>query len=291
VLPSVNPGPLKTMCFAPLTDSNIETLNATAGHCGDAEDGRVWKALCCSFQNSTRDCIAMKLHQSQDIAFIQQFLEKIWPVLREDCLTEARDMQLAFGNDALLWMASDRIDVAILVMDMRGQTLRINLAAKELLDTGAVLRQEKGGIVASNEVDTHELLNAVAACTQTDAPARDEEILFLEGGPHGTRVPVSLSRYYHAGEPTDRVVARLPMPPDPARIEVLGRKLGLTPSEARVAVLMQSGLTNREAACRAGLKEQTFNTYAKRVLGKLNVAGRAEMAQLLTWQAAGRRIA
>jgi DNA-binding CsgD family transcriptional regulator len=80
----------------------------------------------------------------------------------------------------------------------------------------------------------------------------------------------------------------LPMPPNPERVELLGRKLGLTPAEARVAVLMQSGLTNREAAYRAGLKEQTFNTYAKRVLCKLNVTGRTEMAQLLTWQAAGR---
>lgn len=93
------------------------------------------------------------------------------------------------------------------------------------------------------------------------------------------------------GQPTDLIVAMLPMPPNPERIELLGIKLGLTPAEARVAVLMQSGLTNREAAFRAGLKEQTFNTYAKRVLSKLHVTGRTQMAQLLTWQSVGKRSA
>jgi DNA-binding CsgD family transcriptional regulator len=79
----------------------------------------------------------------------------------------------------------------------------------------------------------------------------------------------------------------LPSPPDLRRIEVLARELGLTQAEARVAALLQLGLSNREAAQIAGLTEHTVNTYTKRVLGKLRVNSRAEMAHLLTWQAQG----
>ena len=89
----------------------------------------------------------------------------------------------------------------------------------------------------------------------------------------------------HEGEATRFVVVTVPQPPDPARIEALARQLGLTRAEARVAQLMQLGLSNRNAAKIAGVSEATFATYAKRALSKLDVQGRAEMAQLLTWQA------
>ena len=41
----------------------------------------------------------------------------------------------------------------------------------------------------------------------------------------------------------------------------------------------------------AGLTEQSLCTYAKRVLNKLNVTSRAEVAQMLTWQAQGGPVA
>ena len=70
----------------------------------------------------------------------------------------------------------------------------------------------------------------------------------------------------------------------------LARAGGLTHAEARVAALLQMGLSNKDAAKAAGLKEQSVSTYAKRALSKLNVTSRAEMAQMLTWQAAGGKL-
>ena len=61
--------------------------------------------------------------------------------------------------------------------------------------------------------------------------------------------------------------------------------MGLTPAEARVAALIREGHSNKQAAEIAGLTVETFNTYAKRVLSKMNVTCRSEMAQMLTWQA------
>ena len=290
-LPESGPGELREFSSVALDERDIQALDATVGSQGAPSERGGWKAFSCRFQDGSTDRIALQLDPAQDAVFTRNFLEKIWPVLREDCLAEAGDMQITFGNEALLWMISDRIDVAVLVLDSRSRMLRINSAARELLDAGRVLRRGRGGVFGHDEKESHRFRSAVLACARAEKPAEGETILFLQGDPHGIRVPVSLSRYYHQGEPTDLVVVMLPMPPDPARVEMLGRKMGLSPSEARVAALMQTGLTNREAASRAGLKEQTFNTYAKRVMNKLQVHGRTEMAQLLTWQAAGRRIA
>lgn len=291
VVPSLDPGKLKNFTLGTLNGEDIAALNVAAGIGEISTEDLVWVSFTGSYQNGASDQIALLLKRDQEITFIQKFLENLWSVLREDCLTESRDMQMTFGDDALLWMISDRIDVAVLVLDARGRMLRVNLAAKEILDTGNILRRGKGGVFAQNEEESKKFRSAVASCALADDPGEGETILFLESGQHGIRVPVSLSRFYYLGKPSDLVVAMLPMPPDPARVEMMGREMGLSSSEARVAALMQSGLTNREAACQAGLKEQTFNTYAKRVLSKLNVNGRTEMAQLLTWQAAGRRIA
>jgi DNA-binding NarL/FixJ family response regulator len=82
----------------------------------------------------------------------------------------------------------------------------------------------------------------------------------------------------------------MPQPPDSRRVEMLARAGGLTAAEARIAALLQMGLSNKDVATTTGLKEQSVSTYTKRVLSKLNVSSRAEMAQLLTWQAAGGRL-
>jgi len=291
VIPSSDPGKLKKFVQNAIAEEDTAALNAAAGIDCESTEGLVWIGFSGEFQNGTCDRVALLLKNDQEITFIRKFLENIWPVLREDCLAESRDMQMPFGDDALLWMISDKIDVAVLVLDARGRMLRVNMAAKEILDTGDIIHRGKGGVFARNEEESRKFRSAVASCALADDPGEGETILFLESGHQGIRVPVSLSRFYYQGKPSDLVVAMLPMPPDPARVEMMGRKMGLSSSEARVAALMQSGLTNREAASQAGLKEQTFNTYAKRVLSKLNVNGRTEMAQLLTWQAAGRRIA
>ena len=98
---------------------------------------------------------------------------------------------------------------------------------------------------------------------------------------------MTLSRYIHDSVPTRYVVVTVPRPPERVVIETLAGQMGLTASEAKVASLMQTGLSNKQAAELAGFTDQTFNTYSKRVLNKLNVSCRAELARLLTWQANG----
>lgn len=250
--------------------------------------GQGWALFSCCFQDGSEDLIALRLEDGPHDAHCGDILQAIWPVLREDALRELTGETQAAVTSALLWTISKKTDAAVLVLDGAGTLLHCNESARDMLDGGALLNDSGGRLSCASAGETAGFYAAVAECARTrrgPGSGPHELILFLEDRISGIRLPVSLTRYRCAGADQPLVVAILPRQPDRSRIEMLAQKMGLSPSEARVAALIQLGLSNREAAHIAGLKEQTFNTYAKRVLAKMQVAGRAEMAQRLTWQA------
>lgn len=258
----------------------------------DLAAGRGWTLFSCSFEDGSEDLIALKLEGGPHDAHCSDILQAIWPVLREDSLRELAGETQAAVTSALLWTISKKTDSAVLVLDGEGTLLHCNESGRDMLDGGALLSDGSGRLSCASPGETAGFYAAVAECARSQRGGGGssgqhprELILFLEERDSGMRLPVSLTRYRCAGADMPLVVAILPRQPDRTRIEMLAQKMGLSPSEARVAALIQLGLSNREAAHIAGLKEQTFNTYAKRVLAKLQSAGRAEMAQRLTWQA------
>lgn len=251
---------------------------------GATPAGHRWRGFSCAIQGGLEDRVALELEQDIDVSLVRNFLEKIWPVLREDCLREVQSRtEPPRESDPLFWMLLNRMDIALVILDGRALMYRVNVAGRRLLEEETVLKRGRGGIFAAVDHETRRFRDAVAACAETG----QEATICLPHRETGRAVPVTISRFRHEGEATRYVVVTIPRPPDPARIEELARTLGLTPAEARVARYMQIGLSNRDAAVLAGVSEHTFSTYAKRVLSKLNVSGRAEVAQLLTWQAAG----
>ncbi|WP_323782996.1 helix-turn-helix transcriptional regulator, partial [Leisingera sp.] len=255
----------------------------------DLAAGRGWTLFSCSFEDGSEDLIALKLEDGPHDAHCGDILQAIWPVLREDALRELAGETQAAVTSALLWTISKKTDSAVLVLDTEGRLLHCNEAGRDMLDGGDLLSDGTGRLSCASPGETAGFYAAVAECARSRRGGSGQQprelILFLEDRRSGMRLPVSLTRYRCAGADMPLVVAILPRQPDRTRIEMLAQKMGLSPSEARVAALIQLGLSNREAAHIAGLKEQTFNTYAKRVLAKLQSGGRAEMAQRLTWQA------
>jgi DNA-binding CsgD family transcriptional regulator len=245
-----------------------------------------WHSFRITFSSGVEDHIWLQMPEPGQAAMACGLLARIWPNLREDCLQDLRHRQDDVCDEAMLWMVSNQINMAILVMNRDGLMLRANAAAKRLLDQETVLRRTPKGIRCANDGQTRLLRSALSSCARS-GPQDGDQILFLNAVGLGLRIPVSLSRFHHDGIATDLVLVTMPLPPDSLRVEMLARAGGLTPAEARIAALLQMGLSNKDAAVAAGLKEQSVSTYAKRVLNKLNVTSRAEMAQLLTWQAAG----
>jgi DNA-binding CsgD family transcriptional regulator len=257
---------------------------------GPAEGG--WHGFRCRLECGTTDLVLVHLPAARFHArAVAALLRLIWPALRSETEEEAEPCH---GEDhcddqcdgALLWLMRARIDIGALVVNPRGLILRMNSTARRMMAEGRVLTRGHGGLHARCPEQTRKLREAISLCARGPI-GRDERILFLRPEGDGPGVPVTLARYMHEGQPTDLVTLLLPEPPEPARVERIARELGLTAAEARVAAMLQTGLSNRAAATSLGLTEQSFSTYAKRVLGKLNVRSRAEMAQMLTWQTHG----
>ncbi len=270
----VNPGPVESVRPMPAEDKGwVER----AGHDPDA-----WSAYEIRFASGVVDQVALLWDGSQGEVLCQSVLRAIWAMLRESCLREFTGSRRA-AADALLWTISHRFGSAVMVLDEHAHILQTNRVGADLLAERRLLRSVADGLSASTPSDTRALRRAVSECVAGQSGA-SEVILLIEDPDGPGRLPLSLTRFDGA-EGASLVVLVVPQRPDPKRIEKLAQIMGLTPAEARVASLMQLGLPNREAALIAGLKEQTFNTYAKRVLSKLNVGCRAEAAQMLTWQA------
>ncbi|MGR3762481.1 helix-turn-helix transcriptional regulator (plasmid) [Roseobacteraceae bacterium NS-SX3] len=276
-----------TQCAPRPAEELPDWLPAVAAAAGAGE----WAQFSCRFEDGSRDRIALHLQGGCHDAHCAEILAALWPVAREDALRELAGAANEAVTQALLWTLAKKTDAAVLVLDAGGHLLQCNESGRECLAGGSLLQESGGQLRCANAEETKAFYAALRQCArEPDRPAARrggktggarELILFLEDRAHGMRLPVSLTRCPGAA----LVVAILPRQPDRRRIEMLARKMGLSPAEARVAALIQLGLSNREAAHIAGLKEQTFNTYAKRVLSKLDAAGRAEMAQRLTWQA------
>lgn len=295
--PLLRPDMMRGMVACVLSSEHLTQLELYAGQPDSGEDGqgnRRWRGYMATFENGITDIVALLQRPDAEDRTALGFLSTIWPILREDVVRDISIPATNAGDDAMLWMISNKIDLAVMVMNAKGQMLRANAAARTMLESAQVLIPGKGGIRGVCDLQTRMFRDAIAACAAEISPAIDPNhhdcVLFLDTATPGLRVPVTLMRYTHAGQSTGLVTVMLPTPPARDRVEMLARKMGLTHAEARVAALLQMGHSNKVAAQMAGLKEQSFATYSKRVLSKLNVTSRAEIAQLLTWQAQGGRL-
>lgn len=265
---------------APSTETLTNALPDTVG------DG-TWTSFTCHFENGTRDVFVLRSTIDKD--YLRTFVTNTWPGLRRMCIEGLPSAAADLSDDAMLWMVSQKVNAAILVLTSELRLLKCNEAGRHMLEDGDLVTLSGGALACSQLRETRALRTAVSECLDPGNAKPVEYMLILRGSKKDARVPMSLSVYPDARSGSRLLLAMIPLPPDQKRIEDVAIKLGLTPSEARVAALIREGHSNKSAAKLAGLKPETFNTYAKRVLAKMNVSCRSEMAQMLTWQASVER--
>lgn len=279
----VNATPGAVVAFGDYDDIGQCRLNLPT-FCHDPD----WRVFAVRFENGAEDHIALKLKGGAYDLHCDSVLSAIWPVLREDCLRGLTDAEQGAAVSALTWVMKRKSNAAVMVLDEQGRILESNASGDELLSAGVVLTREQDMLCCANPAETKALRQGFHECLNGGrGPKKGSDlIIFLEHKGRRGRVPVVMSRYDAPDHAEPLIVLMVPRQPGRKQIEMLAQKMGLTPAEARVAALMQLGLPNRQAAHIAGIKEQTFNTYAKRVLSKLGVSCRAEMVHMLTWQGA-----
>ncbi|MBI5084862.1 MAG: helix-turn-helix transcriptional regulator [Acidobacteria bacterium] len=198
-------------------------------------------------------------------------------------------IQALTEQSGLLRGSLDALRSAVVICDERGRIMVANTVAAEELKGGALLSIAAGGLLA---------------------PA----------APHLRQRFLSSMRRASAGEPGCIAVPRAwPLPPlilncaplphrgpvkrilviwEPSRLAqteevqpaTLCTALGITPSEARVALLITSGCRTNTVAERLKVQPNTVRVHLKRVFAKTGTTGRADLARLILSVTASLRI-
>jgi DNA-binding CsgD family transcriptional regulator len=209
-----------------------------------------------------------------------------------EAATLARTLWSRIGSNQAVWageLAVDVTRVALAAMDQRlaGQ-LRDDtpaLAAPELaqLVRGTIdadpdaIEAAAGALAAAGRRTLEAFAREELACAAAAAGDRDRATQALEA---------ALAEYRRKGAVADRDRAL-------QRVRALGIRRGsraahratdfgwtaLTPTEARIAVLVREGLTNREIGIRMFVSPRTVQTHVSHILQKTGLRSRVEVAR------------
>lgn len=186
------------------------------------------------------------------------------------------------------------LDMGVLLLDGSERIVFANDAAKGLLRGGLL---ESDRLAAREPADRVALQAALSAAVETDAEAALKPVILQRASdlpPLAVYVLPLRSALSPALEPllvrSQFIVLVVEMksgaPADPALVRDL---LGLTLGEARVAALIGTGLTPREASQRLDISESTARTVLKRVFQKAGVSRQSELAALMSRAVMGTR--
>jgi DNA-binding CsgD family transcriptional regulator len=182
-------------------------------------------------------------------------------------------LQLA-ADRAMLGSVLDASDKRLLLCDGRGFTVHASAA----LDRTLAADPEHLAIARTME----HLARATAELRGKGSHA----VRGLERS--GEQVLTTVRGHYRlcaslAGEggqaPSGVLVLLEPLFREPLEDGELRDRSGLTSQEIRIARLIADGLRNREIAARLGISPHTARRHTERVLGKLGIASRAQVAE------------
>jgi DNA-binding CsgD family transcriptional regulator len=183
--------------------------------------------------------------------------------------------------------ALDRLTAAVFLTGPTGRLVFANTTACALLRGDGPLVCENGILQARRPDDSSRIQHAVGqASSNPTGVDLDNGGAFLIGGPGASQlslVVVPLARRQERGAwPIGcgvMVVVETPSLPDGP--ELLQRRFGLTPAEARLALQIAKGWTLREAAERSQVSINTVRTHLQRVFDKTDMRRQAQLVRLV----------
>lgn len=183
--------------------------------------------------------------------------------------------------------ALSRLDIGIFALDAYGRIIFSNDAANQMAGDGIHVIDQTLSIRGTAGPDFETAIQRALECSPADLLASPKPILVHRSGsarPVTVYVlPIVQRRpeedfLTHAKILVMAIDPEAGSPPDPAIVRDV---LGLTLAEARVASLVSSGVSPREAARKLGIAEETARTALKRVFSKVGVSRQSELAALL----------
>ena len=183
--------------------------------------------------------------------------------------------------------ALDSLGHAVFGVDRTGRVMICNRQAEAIIRKGSALRMPQGKLIAvladQDQRLQAMLAGAVAAGSGFGLSAGGS--MLLEGtSARPLRVTISPIRFPLPGRSSQ--LAALVYVGDPAaaplsKAEALRALYGLTPTEARVADLLGSGLEVREISVRQHMTLETARFHVKRILAKTGTRRQAELVRMM----------
>jgi DNA-binding CsgD family transcriptional regulator len=185
----------------------------------------------------------------------------------------------------------ERLPFCVLTADIAGKVLQMNAAARDFLSARRGLRLVNGYLRADRGADQDKLehaLSAIRAAGRGEAPAPQPVLLTANGADAPVALMVSV--------PTADMGAAVEMGPDggvavisiahvPARPaadqEAMLRLFGLSPAQARLAALLVSGHSVKEAAALLGIAENSARQCLKIIFSKTGIRRQADLVRVL----------
>jgi DNA-binding CsgD family transcriptional regulator len=212
-------------------------------------------------------------------------LAQIMPHLRRAVGVE-RALGTAEQDGAISWALLERLPVGVFALDGGGRPRRWNAAADRMLGDGLAIGRD--GLRATMPEANDELQCAMAAALGL-TPGRADPLGVRIPRPSGlgalcaTLIPLRGSEGLQAsGLRGTLLVVTDPLAQAEPPVPLLVRLFGLTPAEARVAVLVGRGMAPKQAACSMGSAWNTVRCQLRKVYAKTGAAGQSELVRLLT---------
>ncbi len=180
----------------------------------------------------------------------------------------------------------DTTHAGVIQLDRRGRIGEANERARKLLRSKDGLFDQGGTLRAAHAADDARLGDLLArALPPFGGQAVSGSMMVRRSSPHGFALHVTPVANREADHRTRHVAAIVLIvnPLSRARVEphVVQAVLGLSPSEAEIAVLLAEGRTLHQIARATGRSYNTVRAHLKNMFAKLEVSRQFELAQVV----------
>jgi DNA-binding CsgD family transcriptional regulator len=192
------------------------------------------------------------------------------------------------GEDGLADEVLDRLPYAVILVDERGRVMRMNQRATEIVARGDGLLIQHDVLRGVRPTDTAALHRLIGEAVH-DGPGNGCASgvgLRLERRSRRWPLTALVTPLHFQGFPSNGYAAAAVFVSDPEHAPAIDARMlrewfGLTPAEARLAVVLVQGHSLAEALKRLGVGVNTARSQLKNIFGKTGTNRQAELVRLL----------
>jgi DNA-binding CsgD family transcriptional regulator len=227
-----------------------------------------------------------KLGHAQESDF--QNLSLIGPhigrAVRINQLFRKADLRMAAAYDAL-----ERLPYGVFLLTEAGTIIYSNSLAREVISKKDGLEIRGGAVRALNSRDDRRLQVVIRENLKDQPSLQNNSQEYVQISRKDANHPYSLQvlsllsnhRLFTKEQPTCIIILSDPERKVRVHSDALQSLFGLTPTEARLASLLATGLRPTDICELLSISDNTLRTHRKRILGKVGCETQAQLAQIL----------